>query len=153
MKLVWRGFLNQKRLAIGSWWNFSGSLFILMLGTNDSKQRFSLPASDIAAGIETLVKMIKQSDTGRDGQAPDILIMAPPPIVKAGPYTEMFAGGVEKSKRFGDLYRQVAETHGCHFFNTAEVIVSSDRDGIHFELSEHQKLGEALVPLVREIVA
>ncbi len=128
-------------------------LIILMLGTNDTKQRFSLAASDIAAGIETLVKMIKKSETGREGQVPDILVMAPPPIAKLSQYADMFKGGQEKSQQFGELYRQVAETHGCHFFNTADVIVSSDVDGIHFDLSEHTKLGEALVPVVRDILA
>jgi len=36
--------------------------------------------------------------------------------------------------------------------DTAQVIVSSDLDGIHFEKGEHQKLGRAVAARVREIL-
>jgi hypothetical protein len=38
---------------------------------------------------------------------------------------------------------------GCEFLDTADVIVSSPRDGIHWEIEEHQKLGQAVAARVR----
>jgi hypothetical protein len=38
-----------------------------MLGTNDLKVRFSLPACDIAAGAGILVDMVLNSDCGPGG--------------------------------------------------------------------------------------
>ena len=76
-------------------------LVVLMLGTNDLKQRFSLPTSDIAAGIETLVKIIQQNGVSPDGTAPKILLMAPPPLAKLTEYADMFEGGTAKSQAFG----------------------------------------------------
>ncbi|MDH3450841.1 MAG: SGNH/GDSL hydrolase family protein [Gammaproteobacteria bacterium] len=127
-------------------------LITLMLGTNDTKQRFSLSAADIAAGMETLVKLVKRSEAGRDGAAPGILVMAPPPIATLSDYRDMFSGATEKSRQLGRLYAKVAADHGCHFFDTGAIIVSSDLDGIHFEKSQHQRLGEALVPRIRELL-
>ncbi len=78
--------------------------------------------------------------------------MAPPPLGKLTEYADMFEGGTVKSQEFGKHYKRVAEANGCDFLNTAQVIVSSDVDGVHFDLSEHKKLGQAIVPLVRKIL-
>ncbi|MFT3850616.1 MAG: SGNH/GDSL hydrolase family protein [Propionivibrio sp.] len=72
-------------------------LVILMLGTNDLKARFALPALDIAAGGERLVQTIQHTGWGVDGKAPAILLAAPPPIDPQGDLAEMFAGAREKS--------------------------------------------------------
>lgn len=45
-------------------------LIVIMLGTNDLKTRFWLPAYDIAAGAGVLVDIVKKSDAGIDGKAP-----------------------------------------------------------------------------------
>ena len=123
-------------------------LVILMLGTNDLKVRFSLSAFDIAQGAGVLVRAIQRSEAGAGGVAPPVLLMAPPPVARLSGFAEMFAGAEAKSRRFADHYRCVAEEQGCAFLDTAQVIVSSDLDGIHFEKSEHHKLGQALAPMV-----
>jgi len=128
-------------------------LVVIMLGTNDLKKRFSVPASDIAASAGVLVKLIQQSDTGPDDKAPQVLLLAPPPVAKLTEFAFMFEGSEEKSKHLGHWYRQIAQELGCEFLDTATVIVSSPLDGIHFEAEEHRKLGEAVATLVRRIVS
>lgn len=119
-------------------------LVILMLGTNDLKMRFSLSAFDIAEGAKVLVGVIQGSTCGRDGKAPPVLLLAPPPLAPLTGFDEMFEGGESKSLKFGRHYARMAQEMGCHFLDTASVIVSSPIDGIHFEASEHRKLGLAL---------
>lgn len=126
-------------------------LVTIMLGTNDLKRRFDLGAFDIATGAGVLVEMVQKSDCGPGGRAPQVLLMAPPPVAKLAEFDEMFEGAVEKSRQFGRRYRRVAEEKGCEFLDTAEVIVSSDRDGIHFEVGEHKKLGLAVAARIREL--
>lgn len=126
-------------------------LVILMLGTNDLKMRFSVPAFDIAGGVEVLVNVILGSDTGPGGQAPALLVLAPPPLAKLSEFAEEFEGGTAKSLKLGERYRRVADTHGCAFLDTAEVISTSDIDGVHLEAAEHTRLGQAVAGAVRAI--
>lgn len=127
-------------------------LVIIMLGTNDLKMRFSVPASDIAKGAGVLVKMVRQSECGPEGGAPKVLLLAPPPLATlTGNFISMFEGAKPKAARFAQEYAKVAEEHGCAFFNTGSVIVSSDLDGIHFEAGEHAKLGQAVAGEVRKL--
>lgn len=127
-------------------------LVVIMLGTNELKMRFSLPAYDIANGAGVLVDIVQKSDTGSDGGPPKVLLMAPPPVAKLTEFAEMLEGAEAKSRRFSEHFRRVAEEYGCEFFDTSEVIVSSDIDGIHLESSEHRKLGEAVADRVTEIL-
>ena len=75
-------------------------LVVLMLGTNDLKQRFSLSAFDIAQGASVLVREIQASVAGIGGRAPLVLLMAPPPVVTLTDFAEMFEGAESKSRKF-----------------------------------------------------
>jgi lysophospholipase L1-like esterase len=127
-------------------------LITIMLGTNDLKRRFSLGAYDIAEGAGVLVNIVQRSDCGPQEGAPKVLLMAPPPVAKLTEYAEMFESAEVKSRRFSEHYRRVAQEYGCEFLDTAQVIVSSDLDGIHFEVSDHQKLGQTVAVRVREML-
>ncbi len=128
-------------------------LVIIMLGTNDLKKRFSLSAFDIAKGASVLVSMAQCSETGSDGQAPKVLLLAPPPVAKLTEFAEMFEGSEEKSRKLGKYYHQVAQELGCAFLDTSDVIVSSNVDGIHFDLDQHRKLGKKVVEIVRTLLS
>ncbi len=117
---------------------------VLMLGTNDLKYRLGLGPDDIARGAEVLVQTIKQSGCGPDGRTPTILLIAPPPISTLKHLSEMFAGAAAKSQELGRFYAEVAQRQNVAFLNAGDVIVSSPLDGIHFEASEHAKLGAAV---------
>ena len=124
---------------------------IVLLGTNDLKMRFSVSAFDIANGAGALVQIVQKSETGREGGAPRVLLLAPPPVVKLTGFAEMFEGAEAKSRRFAEHYARVAEERGCAFLDTGQVIVSSDLDGIHLEASEQEKLGVAVAAKVQEL--
>ena len=119
-------------------------LVVLMLGTNDLKRRFSLSAYDIAQGAAVLLRAISYSKAGRDGQAPRVLLLAPPHVAKLSNFAEMFEGAEAKSLRLGAHYQAVAAEYHAAFLDTATVVRSSDIDGIHLEREEHAKLGRAV---------
>jgi len=128
-------------------------LVIIMLGTNDLKQRFSVSASDIANGAGVLVNAALRSEAGRDGKAPHVLVIAPPPLNSGCDLSETFSGGPAKSQAFSREYRRIADLHGCHFFDAGTVVTSSDVDGVHFDPEGHSALGTALAQRVRRILA
>ena len=125
-------------------------LVVLMLGTNDLKLRFSVPAYDIAASIGVLVEIIQKSATGKASQPPQVLLITPPPLGALTEYSEMFEGGLAKSQKLGAYYQQVAEQYHCAFLNAGQVIVSSDLDGVHFDAAQHSRLGKAVAARVKE---
>ncbi len=56
-------------------------LVAIMPGTNDLKARFNASPWDIGQGVATLIGLIRSAAVGRGGQSPEILIIAPPPIL------------------------------------------------------------------------
>jgi len=127
-------------------------LVIIFLGVNDLKKRFSLSAYDIAEGVRVLVQIVQKSDAGVMNGVPQVLLLAPPSVGKLTAFAEMFEGAEAKSRKFSEHYSHVATEMGCSFLDTSTIITSSDLDGIHFEQSEHAKLGQAVAVKVREVI-
>jgi lysophospholipase L1-like esterase len=130
-------------------------LVAIMLGTNDLKQRFAAPASDIAKGVGRLLSIVKTSESGPNGATPRMLVICPPPILDRHgvkpEFTEMFAGGYEKSLKMAPFYRAIADEFGAAFLNAGEVIKSSEFDGIHFDLDMQAALGKAVANAVLKL--
>jgi len=128
------------------------SLVIIMLGTNDLKTRYSVPAFDIALSVGVLVDIIQKSGSGGKGKIPEVLLLAPPPLGRITAFAEMLEGGNEKSEKFGDYYEGIAKEYGCHFFNSGTIIKSSDIDGVHLTEESHKIFGERIAALAEDIL-
>ncbi|MCX5519437.1 SGNH/GDSL hydrolase family protein [Kaistia defluvii] len=128
---------------------------VIMLGTNDLKARFHVPAEDIAKGIGELIKVIKQAEAGNDAGVPKILVVAPPPMLdhtgQKPEYTPMLEGGYAKSLKFATLYAAIAKEHGVAFLDAGQHIRSSAFDGIHLDPADQAALGKAIAAAVRTL--
>ncbi|MER3437463.1 MAG: hydrolase [Chloroflexota bacterium] len=127
-------------------------LMTIMLGTNDLKARFHRSASDIAQGAVLLATIAAGAAVGPERRPPKVLLIVPPPLATLTDLAEMFEGGAEKSRRLAPHYRTYAGWHGIPVLDAGQIIVSSDLDGIHFEASEHRKLGQAVASEVRRLL-
>ncbi len=130
-------------------------LIIIALGTNDTKERFSANASNIALGANRLIKKIKMEKELLANAK--ILILAPARIGKE--YTNnveisanMGAGCHEKSVALIEELRKVAELNNCAFLNTDEFLTMNKIDYMHLEPSEHKKLAIKLSDLIPSLI-
>lgn len=127
-------------------------LVVIALGVNDLKARLGVSASDIADGAGALVETVQKSATGPAGDAPVVLLLAPPPVGDLGDSDEMFEGALEKSRGFSKHYARVADKYGCGLLDLAGLVSVSDLDGIHFEASEHEKIGREVGARAKEML-
>ncbi|WP_418489780.1 GDSL-type esterase/lipase family protein [Frisingicoccus sp.] len=132
-------------------------ILIIMLGSNELKKKFHLPAGDIAGGLQNMLMVLKgfleyqchQPDT-------KILIVSPVHVgesIETSPFAEFFEGRatVENSKRMAYWYKLVAEQFSCDFFDAALVTEPGEADSIHLTAEGHLKLAAALAEKVREM--
>ena len=124
-------------------------LVLVMLGTNDLKERFSVNACDIGLSLERLVRVIKGSGTGPGGMAPGVLLVAPPPILEVGCLAGMFAGGAAKSQGLAREIAAAAKRAGVPFLDAEQVVQVSPVDGIHYGAEANPVLAEAFATAIR----
>lgn len=125
-------------------------LLLIMLGTNDTKERFSCNAENIAKGLERLTRKAQSvTEAWRDGR-PNILLIAPAPIVEGYEDTsvanEMGKGCVEKSRSLAFYYENTAAATGCHFLDAGKIpgIGMHPNDHMHLTAESHRLLAEKL---------
>ena len=123
-------------------------MVIVMLGTNDCKARFGLRGWDIAAGIARLARLVRASEAGRGGQAPDVMLVAPVPVEEAGCLAEMFQGARARSRAIAPALMEEAERLGCGFFDAGRVAVVDPLDGVHLSEEGQVALGLAMAEAV-----
>ena len=124
-------------------------LVVLMLGTNDLKQKFSLPPVEIGQSIALLLQTIRQSCAGPGAGEPRVLLVAPMPIEETGCLAEMFGGGAAKSRHLAGVYAGKAALHGADFLDAGAVIAVSPLDGVHFDAAAHAALGAAIAEKIK----
>jgi lysophospholipase L1-like esterase len=123
---------------------------LLMLGTNDLKERFSVNAGDIGLALERLVRVIRASGAGPAGSAPGVLLVAPPPIIETGCLAGMFAGGAAKSRALGAEVKAAAERSGVPFVDAGAIVTVSPIDGIHYDAEANPALAAAFAAAIRQ---
>jgi len=126
-------------------------LIVIMLGTNDLKARFHQPASEVAMGIGCLIHDIRELAPGPGGRVPEILVVAPPPMLDdIKEWAPIFAGGPRKSHELALQFEITADSLEVHFFDAASVVSCDPLDGFHINREAHSRLG---VALAREVEA
>ncbi len=124
-------------------------LVLVMLGTNDLKERFSVNACDIALSLERLVRVILGSGAGPGNGAPGVLLVAPPPIIEVGCLAGMFAGGAAKSVALAAEVQAAAKRVGVPFLDGGQVVQVSPIDGIHYDTAANPALAEAFATAIK----
>ena len=133
------------------------SLLVIMLGTNDVKERLGANAYAIGLGMRRLVQKAMTVDCWAPGTKPNILVVAPPAI-REGIYScpladEMGVGSMEKSRQLAREYARVAQECGVHFLDADKVGCEFNQvDFMHLTNKGHETLAKALAELIPSLV-
>lgn len=131
-------------------------LLIIMLGTNDTKDRFYASAACIAIGMARLVKKAMATECWGD-RKPNILVVCPPPIgegmLKSPVADTMGDGCVVKSQKLAHYYKEQCDLIGCHFLDAGVLGCEFNQvDFMHLTKQGHATLAEGLAELVPQLV-
>jgi len=128
----------------------------IMLGTNDVKGFFLFDGAGIAAGAGRLVEVVQKSRCGPGGRAPEVLLVAPPPVAPPPAPLQAVWGfsrlAEERSLQLGRFYAAIAESTGCAFLDAGMFVAVSPVDGVHLEAAAHQALGEAIAERLARLI-
>lgn len=132
-------------------------LLIIMLGTNDVKERFSATPENIAKAMERLIQKVLDTQEAFRNK-PNILLMCPPAInpgyEKTYVYGEMGKNCVEKSRALAALYEQTAKLKGIHFLDAGSIegVDMYPYDYMHLSLDAHNNLAKYLAKVIPDII-
>jgi len=128
-------------------------LVILMLGSNDFQCTHDNNAWLSAQGIAKLIQVIRQAPIEPGMPTPEVMIVAPPPIIEPkGVMASKFKGAEKRCVGLSSELERVAKEHSAYYFNAGSVTEASVVDGIHLDENQHQLLGKAIALVVLESV-
>ena len=126
-------------------------LVILMLGTNDFQCTHDNNAWLSAQGTARLIQIIRHAPMEPGMPVPEIMIIAPPPIVEPkGAIADKFKDAEKRCIGLASELEKIAKQYSVFYFDAGTIIGASIVDGIHLEENQHQMLGEAIAHEVSE---
>lgn len=131
-------------------------LLVIMLGTNDTKERLCANAAVIGIGLERLIMKAKTVPAWRNG-TPHILVITPPHIGE-GLYLRpegvpMGKGCPEKSRALAPYFKQAADNQGCAFLDAEGIAEYNKVDCMHLSRRGHAQLADHLAGLIPTLFA
>ncbi len=118
-------------------------LMVLMLGTNDLKNRFSVTAFEISRSLERLILA-----TRAEAVVTDILLVSPVPVKEAGVLRDVFAGAEARQRGLSAFIAAAAERQGVGFLDAGSVVSVSPVDGVHWDAASHHTMGAAMAQAI-----
>ncbi|KAJ1445999.1 SGNH hydrolase-type esterase domain-containing protein [Pelagophyceae sp. CCMP2097] len=129
-------------------------VIILMLGTNDLKQHFSLSATQISRAAGFVARDCNRMAISRTADRPRVLLVSPPIVWDKPEWA--FVDARRRARLCAALYAAEAKALDVDFFDAACVAIPDpkhDGDGIHLSPQNCADLGAALAAKILEMLA
>lgn len=133
-------------------------LLIIMLGTNDTKERFGVTPTCIGTGLKRLILKAQTTTEFWANGNPNILVISPKNIgdkyYEKEISTTMGNGCYEKSLMLAKVFEQIAALTNCHFMDANQYITANpcDVDVVHLTAEGHRQLADALSQLIPTLI-
>ncbi|MCU7806629.1 MAG: SGNH/GDSL hydrolase family protein [Candidatus Thiodiazotropha sp. (ex Semelilucina semeliformis)] len=126
-------------------------LVILMLGSNDFQCTHNNNAWLSAQGTAKLIQIIRQAPIEPGMPVPEIMIVAPPPIIEPkGVIANKFERSENRCVGLAAELEIIAKEYAVLYLDAGSVTEASIVDGIHLDENQHQLLGKAIAHAVSE---
>ena len=132
-------------------------LLIIMLGTNDCRERFGVNGFNIALSISKVAIKAKQTLLGPDHSSPKILVVNPPYI--QAHYRQETVNGPAfgenadlRSKDIGKYLPSIIHDCGCEYWDSNEFVETSRTDGIHLSIEGHKRFADGISKKILEML-
>lgn len=128
-------------------------LLIIMLGTNDAKERFGASPACIALGLKRLIAKAKTADCWQNG-IPRILVVTPQNIgreyIDSACGATMGRGCAEKSEKLAEEFRLIADSMGCGYLDANKIVTAkpNEIDFMHLSEAGHGQLAAGLANFI-----
>ena len=126
-------------------------LLIIMLGTNDTKDRLGMNAACIALGMERLVQKAKSVPCWGEHE-PAIVVVCPPHIGNELNDPCMGTECAKKSQELAKYMEPVAVRNGCGWLDAEGVAEFNKVDFMHLTRKGHADLAKKLSEMVPQLV-
>ena len=133
-------------------------VLVIMLGGNDLKRKFHLPAPDVAGSLQNMLLRVRgHLQVYLNSPQTQILVVAPVPIgegIAQSRFAPFFDAedALRQSRELAHWYRLVAEQFDCAFFDAAEAAQPGEVDCLHLSAQGHKALADALAAKSRDMV-
>lgn len=125
----------------------SPDALVIMLGSNDAKDRYHASAREIGYGMEELLLRLRAAYPF--SAVPKVVLVAPAPL-RCGPGAELSAASVEKSRQLASIYEDIARRFGCSFLDAGQ-FAELGADGVHFTPDDHAEMARRAAAAVRAL--
>lgn len=130
-------------------------LLIIMLGTNDTKDRFGLNPACIAKCMERLLNKAKSVPCW-GGKEPNILVICPPhirPEMMQSPVADiMGVTCVEKSRQLAKHMEPIVKGMGFAFLDAEGIAGLNKLDHMHLSRQGHADLAAAIAGMIPQLL-
>ncbi len=134
-------------------------ILVIMLGTNDSKERYSMTSYDIASGIIRLANKAKDTLNSlieRDKTKAKILIIAPARIKSSYKHVDSINSFGEnadkKTKDLPEILEKLSKENNFYFLNADEKVKVGDNDYVHLDQKGHKDMSELVTNKILELL-
>ena len=124
-------------------------LLIIMLGTNDTKERFGVSPACIGLGLKRLIAKAKATECWSGG-VPSILVVTPQNIgreyIDTACGATMGKGCAQKSEMLAEQFRLIADSMGCSYLDANKLVTAGPNqvDFMHLSEAGHGQLAAGL---------
>ena len=124
-----------------------------MLGTNDFQCTHDNNAWLSAQGTAKLINVIREAPIEPGMPVPDIMVVAPPKIMKPkGTIASKFKGAESRDVGLASELEKVAKESAVFYFDSSTVTEACTVDGIHLDEHQHLVLGKAIAEAVSNVI-